>query len=87
MAMSRAVAAGLGLVLVTGCSSLSTSSPTSTGATTGMVTGVLQLDSAVAGGSPQGVSGSIILKSAGGKSITAPAGSDGRFSVGVPAGA
>lgn len=87
MAIRRIVVAGLGLVLVAGCSSSSTSSPTSTGPTSGMVTGVLQLGSAVAGGSPQRVSGTITLKSAEGKTTTTPAGSDGTFSVSVPAGA
>ena len=76
------VAAVAAATLAGACSS----SPTAGSTRTGTLTGVLQLSGGAPGGQPQGVPGTIHLKSGGGAPMTAKAGSDGKFSLQLPAG-
>ena len=77
------VLAGVLLTITAGgCSGSSTAH----GLSDGTLVGVLELSSAVPGGSARGVPGTITMHEANATTRTADAGSDGKFSTTVPAG-
>jgi hypothetical protein len=82
MLKALVVSGALIAILAGACSSSSTSRDS----TNGTLTGVLELESAVPGGSPQGIPGRITMQAISGTPRTATAGSDGKFSAEVPAG-